>query len=214
METLQEVHSELHKAEILLIEANSDLEILTERNSAVKDLLEQKRRELVAIVAETNSVQAEAKRLLDMCKNIMATQDEAQAEFFRTLPEGQTSEELENEIESEKARLELMHEGNGGVIKEFEQRQKKIDQLKLKVQDWSHALEELDVHIKEIRGKWEPELDSLIKKISESFAYNMKQINCAGEVSIFKDEADFDQWAIQIQVKFRWVGFCHYERLA
>ena len=133
----------------------------------------------------------------------MEDQGEAQSEFLRNLPEGQTSEELEAEIESEKARLELMHEGNGGVIKEFEQRQKRIDQLKTKVADFQTAIDEVDGRIKAIREKWEPELDNLVKKISDSFAHNMKQINCAGEVGIHKDEDDFDQWAIQIRVKFR-----------
>ena len=51
--------------------------------------------------------------------------------------------------------------------------------------------------------QWEPQLDELIAKISEAFADNFSKIQCAGEVVVYKDEEDFDQWAIQIKVKFR-----------
>ena len=188
-----------------MIEASSDLEIEIDRNSSVKDRLERKRVEVDAIKREHDIVQGEAKKLLTVCQKLMASQDEAISEFLRNQPEGQTAEELEAEIESEKARLELMHEGNGGVIKEFEQRQKKIDQLKTKIAEWETVVDEVAGRIKAIREKWEPELDNLVRKISDSFANNMKQINCAGAVGVHKDEDDFDQWAVQIQVKFRFV---------
>lgn len=203
VEVLQDAHTELLKVEVIFIEASSDLEIEMHRNSSVKDRLEAKRAEVEEIKRSYDVVNREAKRLLETCQKLMERQDEAQSEFLRNQPEGQTAEELEAEIESEKARLELMHEGNGGVIKEFEQRQKKIDQLKTKVADWETAVHELAGQIQTIRDKWEPEVDNLVKKISDSFSYNMEQINCAGVVGVHKDEDDFDQWAIQIQVKFR-----------
>ena len=203
VEILRDAHNELLKVEVLLIEASSDLEIEIHRNSSVKDRLEAKRAEVDEIKREHDIVQGEAKKLLAVCQKLMENQDEAVSEFLRNQPEGQTAEELEADIESEKARLELMHEGNGGVIKEFEQRQKKIDQLKIKVADWESVINEVAGRIKAIRERWEPELDNLVKRISDSFAHNMKQINCAGAVGVHKDEDDFDQWAIQIQVKFR-----------
>lgn len=186
----------------MLIEASSDLALLIERNSSVKDMLEAKRAELQIIIRETEAVSTEARRLLQICTNLMETDDPSLHNFFNTMPEGQTIEELELEIESERNKLELLHEGNGGVIREFEERQKKIDGLKANLEDIRHGLAELGENIQEIRGQWEPELDGLVKKISDSFSFNMKQINCAGEVDVFKDE-DFDQWAIQIRVKFR-----------
>lgn len=186
----------------MLIEASSDLTLLMERNSSVNEMLEAKRAELQTIVRETEAVSTEARRLLAICKQLMESDDPSLLEFFRTMPEGQTIEELELEIESERNKLELLHEGNGGVIREFEERQKRIDALKANLEDIRHGLGELDEKIQEIRGQWEPELDRLVKKISDSFSFNMKQINCAGEVGVFKNE-DFDQWAIQIRVKFR-----------
>ena len=206
VENLRNAHNTLHEAELMLIEATSDLEILISRNSDVKALLEAKQSEVNELARQTDAAQEEARAVLRKCRALLANPDVALQEFWKALPEGQTLEQLENEIDSEKARLELMHEGNGGVIKEFEQRQKRIDALKAKLEEFKHGLDEFDEKIREIRNKWEPELDKLVKRISDSFSFNMKQINCAGEVGIFKDEQDFDQWAILIQVKFRYVS--------
>lgn len=167
-------------------------------------MLDTKRREVDVIVRETAAASTEARTLLDVCKDLMTTGDEILSNFFRTMPEGQTNEELEAEIESERGRLELMHEGNGGEIREFEQRQKKIDGLKANLEEINHGLAEFDGKIKEIRERWEPTLDELVQKISDSFSFNMQQINCAGEVGVFKEEDEFDQWAIHIRVKFRY----------
>ena len=186
----------------MLIEATSDFEILGERNSAVKELLEEQRRQVDALVKETDALHKTAREFAAECSEIMKGIDEQLRAFFVALPPDQTKEQLEDEIGSEKARLELMHEGNGGVIREYEQRKKKIDALSARLEEIKNALSEFDDKIKELRDQWEPELDSLVEKISNSFSLNMEQISCAGEVGIHKDE-DFDQWAIQIRVKFR-----------
>lgn len=188
----------------MLIEATSDFETLRERNSSVEQLLEDQRRQVDALVKETEALQKTAKALLDKCTQLLARVEDELRSFLIALPANQTSEQLEGEIESEKARLELMHEGNGGVIKEYEQRKKKIEALTARLEEIKNALSEFDDKIKELRDQWEPELDSLVGKISNSFSLNMEQISCAGEVGIYKDE-DFDQWAIQIRVKFRYV---------
>ncbi len=146
-----------------------------------------------------------AKEFLLQCQKLLsdaADTDSIESEFYSALPAGQTSVELETEIESEKARLELVHEGNPHALQEFEVRQVKIDKLKEKVQASETQLEEFAAAVTEIREKWEPELDELVRKISDAFSISFEQIGCAGQVDVYKDE-DFDQWAIQIQVKFR-----------
>jgi chromosome segregation ATPase len=74
--------------------------------------------------------------------------------------------------------------------------------LKAKILETEASLETIAQNVMKIRGKWEPKLDTLIAKISDAFSYNFEQIGCAGEVNVHKDD-DFDQWAIQIKVKFR-----------
>lgn len=188
----------------MLIEATSDFEILKERNSSVQELLEDQQRQVDALVRETEASQKTAKAFLDKCSQLLTGVEDELRSYLRGLPANQTTEQLEDEIESEKARLELMHEGNGGVIKEYEQRKKKIDALTARLEEIKNALSEVDDKITELRDQWEPELDSLVGKISNSFSLNMEQISCAGEVGVHKDE-DFDQWAIQIRVKFRYI---------
>ena len=204
VEALRLSHSSLHEAEIMFIEAFSDFETLKDRNRSVNELLETQERQVNELVKEVQALHAEAQKLLNICGRLLNADnvDDELKNFFKTLPEGQTAEELEGEIESEKARLELMHEGNGGVIREYENRKKKIDVLAARLNEIKDALAELDDTITKLRDQWEPELDSLVDKISQSFSNNMEQISCAGEVGVYKDD-DFDQWAIQIRVKFR-----------
>ncbi|KAI9817554.1 MAG: Structural maintenance of chromosomes protein 5 [Pycnora praestabilis] len=204
VEVLRIAHFDLLHVESIQIEATSELETLTERNRAVKDMLEAKRREADEIARETDSISKVAKRLLEECKEVLAGNEnkDEQRTFFDTLPENQTPEDLEIEIESEKARLELVHEGNPRAIQEFEERQKKIDRLMERVGEVEQKLADLEHGITEVREKWEPELDKLVKNISDAFSHSFSKIGCAGQVGVHKDE-DFDQWSIQIQVKFR-----------
>ena len=187
----------------MFIEANSDFEVLTERNKSVTDLLRAKEQEMVDLVHQTNVVRERASKLFEKCKASFNGPNEERNEFLRNLPPEQSRDELEALIASEQARLELMHEGNGSVIREFEQRKKKIESMTASLDEYKTSKEELDGSIEKLQSEWEPEVDELVQKISNSFSYNMEQISCAGEVGVTKAE-DFDQWAIQIRVKFRY----------
>ena len=204
VESLRVAHNVLHEAEIMGIEATSDHATLVERKRSVKDLLTAKEIEVQEFTREVERSHATSKALLKKVQEIMANDsDDTLRTFFMSLSPEQTVEELDSEIESEKARLELMHEGNGNTIREFEQRRRKIEALASRLAQIKTTLAEMEAGISTLRGKWEPELDGLVKRISDSFSYNMEQISCAGEVSIWKDD-DFEQWAIQIRVKFRY----------
>lgn len=205
IETLQTRHAELYEAEITLVEASSDLAYLVEKNTAVKDLLAAKKAEVDAFAAETRRCHDAAKEVYARLQEKLAGASEELHAFIRELPQEQTSGELEAEIESEKARLELMHEGNDrGVIREFEQREQRIDQLKGRLESLREELAEAEERIQGVRERWEPELDRLVALISRSFGENMQQIGCAGEVGVDKVD-DFEEWSIKILVKFRYV---------
>ncbi|KAF3077840.1 Structural maintenance of chromosomes protein 5 [Orbilia oligospora] len=68
---------------------------------------------------------------------------------------------------------------------------------------------DLDKHqlkIKRVRNRWEPRIDQLVENISEAFSRSFEFIGCAGSVRIRKegkDGCDFENWAIEILVKFR-----------
>jgi chromosome segregation ATPase len=208
VEALCKAHNDLYEAELMYIEAKSDFEVLTERNGTIKQQLEVKEREVQELEQVSNQASKLAKKVLEKCKFMIAkaNEDPELKAFHNSLPPGQTVEELDADIEQEEAKLGFMVEGNHGIIEQYERRQRDIDSLKASLAVIDEALEELGSTIEKLQSKWEPQLDKLVKRISDSFSYNMKQINCAGEVSVYKDE-DFDQWAIQIQVKFRLVSF-------
>lgn len=120
---------------------------------------------------------------------------------YRQLP---SLEALDLECQAVAARLEMMAEGNSGVIRAFEKRKEDIKRTQEKLEDHNANLEGIKTNITEIREHWEPQLDALIAKISDAFAHNFEQIGCAGEVEVYKDDEDFDRWSIQISVRFRY----------
>lgn len=209
VEALQARHAELYEAEIMSIEAASDLAALEEKSASVKEMLDSKRKESEQAIQDFDRLVATAKKIWKTATEIIAraqeSGDTALSELVRNISDDQTSENLEEEIESEKARLELMHEGNDrGVIKEFEAREKRIENLQTNLESLRVELEQAGERIQGVRERWEPELDRLVGLISRSFGENMREIGCAGEVGVGKEE-DFENWSIRILVKFRYV---------
>lgn len=215
VESLRKLHEELIKAEIRHIEALSDFETLKDRNLEVRETLEAKRTEVKEAMRHLKEVTETGKRLFNEAQAVVEASN-SQPDLKELLPtlSGHTSEQLEADIDSEKARLELTHEGSASIIKEFEDRERQIQKLREKLSEFETQLADYDHAINEIRGKWEPKLDALVQKISDAFSDSFARIGCAGQVTIDKAEdapgpngepggSDFDQWSIQIQVKFR-----------
>ena len=207
---MHDAHSGVIEADIAHLEALSDFEVLSERNTAVKQQLESLRKEVERLNQIVSDCHKVAKEKNDEVKGPLRAaldKDDRLGRFIKTYNEEHkehlTVASLEADIDSEKAKLDLMHEGDGSIIVRFEERAKKIDKLKERVAKLESGLAETGGQINAIKAKWEPELDRLAALISDSFSFNMQQINCAGQVSIYKADNEFDDWAIQIQVKFR-----------
>ncbi|OJD18472.1 hypothetical protein AJ78_01528 [Emergomyces pasteurianus Ep9510] len=234
VDEFQNLIEDLAITEVNILEAVSDLHTLEERNTEVNRTLKSKKAEVEDAIKECGK----AKERIDKCRNdfqafanYVNDDPEMQTEEIRELVEtikGYSVDQLEADIDSEKAALELAGEGNSNVIKEFEHRQQRIDKLKEHLSEFQTNLNELDEAIAEIRGKWEPRLEALVQQISDAFSDSFARIGCAGQVSIDKAEdvmpehgnfalsstqanngsggtntSDFDQWSIRIQVKFR-----------
>ena len=131
-----------------------------------------------------------------------------------------TSERLEAEIDSHKAQLTLTEGGSMRAIKEYEDRAKAIERLRRSVAEFQEKRQEHADAIKEVRRRWEPELETLVAKISEAFSDSFARIGLAGQVAVHKASSedpadcteenggtenglDFINWAIHISVKFR-----------
>ena len=203
----------------MLIEATSDVETLTVQNTDIKAQVQAARDKYEAL----NREQADAHREAVTCKNtamslIQNARDE-QSDLYDFIQEYTArsrehlekngrelnSEDLEEEIDTEEERLRLLSDGglSENLIREYEARAKKIEALQTKLESVRAGIDELGGKIQEVRSAWEGEVDGLVDRISQGFGYNMREIGCAGEVAVFKDEESFDEWAIHIRVKFR-----------
>ena len=202
MELQRKLHDDLLQAEIRLIEASSEFEVLAEENSRVQAMLNQRRKDVHETEQEYTRLHNDAKALLEESRRIFQTRTTEEEAIHAELGGGLTIAELNSEIESVTTRLDLMSDGNPNAIREFEKRARDIEAMQKKLDELTGNLVHMQENIDLVRAKWEPQLDALVFQISDGFSKNFEKIGCAGQVSVHKDE-DFDQWSIQIQVRFR-----------
>lgn len=198
---IREAHLALIEAKIWLIEANSDVEGLKERNASIMAQLEEERRKVQVATEETNRTKEIGRRLGEDVRELIS-RDPDRRDLYTQLAEGKSPHEVELEIAAEEAKLELIHAANPNVIREFERRAEEITRLKHKMEGANEKLETLNRQLARVMSKFEPKLEELVSQINDAFAYNFEQISCAGEVRVHKEE-DFSQWALDIMVKFR-----------
>ncbi|KAK5150099.1 Structural maintenance of chromosomes protein 5 [Recurvomyces mirabilis] len=187
------------EAQILAVEAKNDLEKLKEHTQEEKELLELRREVDTSVLLRRRRWRTEASSATyarvsaNRWRRVMCLH-ETHDEVKEWEPE-----RLELEIESMHAKLE-MNDGAGGqqILKAYEDRAHAIEKLSRRKEAVDAGLEALETDLTDIREQWEPKLDRLIAQISEAFAENIAKIQCAGEVSVHKDE-DFEQWAIPIK---------------
>ena len=227
LEMLRRQNEQLLIALLARAEAVSDVERLQARHQDTQEMLDSKRREVQTLLEISQRTKAAGRAARDAVSRLdeeLVARFNAQSEAERE----RTRDEHQAEIEAQSARLELLHEGNPRVITEFEERAHRIETLAQKISEHQVSLAQLTSQLKDLRAKWEPELDALVAQISTAFAASFEKIGCAGEVSIYKagtrsssnteaqaaraetgppeegeNDNDFDQWAIHISVKFR-----------
>jgi chromosome segregation ATPase len=195
-------HESYVEAQICLIEASSEVKALIKENEAILRQQQTKQTEIRQLDEHYNTLRREIKRLVESTQQSLNSLTTEEREVVSSYKHLATVEELELEIQSVNARLGMMAEGNSGVIKAFEKREEDMQALQATLQRLAVDLAEIKEKITEIRSRWEPELDALVARISDAFAYNFQQIGCVGEVNVHKDE-DFDNWSAQIVVRFR-----------
>lgn len=219
----------LLKAEVMHIEALSDVEVLTGQNEHIVQDIRQKESEVTEVDKIVAVEKERATKLALACKKI---KDEAErlkeeenepgpAEIFeRIVKDINSLENLEAEIDAEKAKLELTEGGSASIIKEYEDRAKVVQKLRAKLQEDAQKQDDFKHSIREIRSKWEPRLEGYIARINDAFSDSFARIGCAGQVAVHKASSenpadcteedggadnglDFANWAIHISVKFR-----------
>lgn len=202
VEQLQDLCKKLVEFEIMSIEAKSDAEQLEAQHKDEQEALDARQREVDGLEVEVAQLLERGRKLQDHCNRISREFSAEESTFLEGIAEW-LPPQLETEIQATEAELGSLHGGNENIIREFEQRAKKIEDKRAALQGLETSLAGLAANITEIRNEWEPRLDQLVAEISEAFAENFSQIQCAGEVGVDKHE-DFEQWKIQIKVKFRY----------
>ncbi|KAI1111861.1 P-loop containing nucleoside triphosphate hydrolase protein [Nemania sp. NC0429] len=202
LSNIRDKHQALVEVQIRLIEAKSDVQALEERNADIKRRLDNERMEIGAAKAEADQLKEDAQLAKETVSKAIS-EDPDQLPYLNELATGKTVEELDNEIGAEQSKLEYVHAVDPAVLRQFQKRAQEIQNLTQQKEEMTAKFDSLTRKTEELRQKWEPRVDALITKINDAFAYNFEQINCAGQVDIYKDEEDFDQWAVEIKVKFR-----------
>jgi chromosome segregation ATPase len=196
-------HESLVEAEIRFIEARSELNALKNENSTLLQTQWAKEAEIKELEQRDKALRKVYEEKRTELQQDLENLTEEEMQIVREYRELPSLDALEEEIQAVNARLEMMAEGNPGAIRAYEKREEDIARTREKLEQYTGSLEETKEQIVEIREKWEPKLDALIRKISDAFAHNFTKIGCAGEVEVNKDEDDFDNWSIQISVRFR-----------
>ena len=205
VESMRSLYIQFYEQELVHVEAKSDLDQLKFQHAEEERLLEARKKELDELTRQKDDLREAGRVLGDRCRVLGDNLDEYEAGVHGEIYDWEP-EKLETEIQSVQARLDMTGTiGNENMIREFEQRAKRIENKWIALKEIEATLADLDTRITDIRGRWEPRLDALIAEISEAFADNFAKIQCAGEVTVHKDD-DFEQWSIEIKVKFRYVA--------
>jgi structural maintenance of chromosomes protein 5 len=207
MQRVRAVVKDLLHAELVRIEAESDVASLEARNSDMTRLLKEKEREEATLKVETVRVKRLAVEHRQAAFDTMQELDEdmqIMQRAFLERYEDPTMDQLEAEATSTRGRLELVSPGDPRVLAEYEKRAGEIEEAGRLLTSVDSIVEEKGRKIDETRARWEPRVDRLVERISKAFTYNFEQIGCAGSVAVHKDEA-YSKWAILIQVRFRYI---------
>ena len=88
---------------------------------------------------------------------------------------------------------------DGGIVKDYQERLKKIDRLTLDRGANEGRLEELKNEIVINKKEWLEPLNHLIFRINDNFGRFFANMNCAGEVSLCVGEDEVSQKSSQLK---------------
>jgi structural maintenance of chromosomes protein 5 len=225
---LKESMADVIKADVILLEAQSDFGTLSSQNEAIKRRLEEAQNAEAEALAALNTLGKQCRQMMPAAK---ALGDEAQKlsegghpamlDLVKQIGGDKWGQnEWEAEIETVTAQLALTEGGNADAIRQYEERAHQITALEERVAGFDKEVDERRRGIQQVRSEYEPELDKIVDRISRAFGDSFARIGCAGQVEVYKANStaaedctdenggednglDFANWAIHISVKFR-----------
>ncbi|KAH6618909.1 P-loop containing nucleoside triphosphate hydrolase protein [Boeremia exigua] len=197
------LHENVVEAEIRLLEAASEVRAFEKDNKFALERLRTMQARLEQLAAARRTMKAAVRDEHHKAQGMISSCTQEENQIIVLYKELRTVAELDDEIQSANARLEMMSTGDGSVVRTYENREMEIRKTQESLEKHVAALEQAQNSIAEIKGPFETGLDELVAKISAAFSHNFAQIGCAGEVEVYKDADDFQAWSIQIMVRFR-----------
>lgn len=196
---IRKARQALLDAQIVLLEAESELGVLKELNADITKKLDEGKQNLERIKTELSELRDTAAEAREQAVSVLT---EENREELGEKAQTTTLEEVDQAVQVEKAKLEVIQASNPAALEEYERYAARIERERANQANQESKLAELNERIHSLMSQWEPKLDELVSQINEAFSYNFEQISCAGEVGVHKDE-DFEKWSIEIKVKFR-----------
>ncbi|CAE6474852.1 unnamed protein product [Rhizoctonia solani] len=196
----------LHEAQMETTRAALRHQQAVANANAVEKLLSTYEQE-VQLDGEFQRAKATSKKLLETTKaKIEQVSDELRNEFQTNYQDkGNTPsvQEVEEELTTKQAELEINHPMNPEVIRQYEARAVQIANLREKVETQERKTNKLNARVEKTKAKWKPALDELVSQISRKFSAAFDRIRRAGEIHVRDAGDDYANWAIDILVKFR-----------
>ncbi|KAF2745842.1 structural maintenance of chromosomes protein 5 [Sporormia fimetaria CBS 119925] len=199
---LERAQEDLVEVEIRLVEAISEVDALEEENTEINNTIRRLKTGFQTLRQQKESVASRFRALTEEIKRFIPELTDEEKTFIEDYKNLASVEELEHEIDEVTNKLSLLTGGNPDAVRHFADREKEIERKQRALEQVTAELETTRHKITDIREQWEPQLDELVATISEGFSHNFKQIGCAGQVDVDKDE-DFEKWSIKISVRFR-----------
>ncbi len=199
---IRKARQALLEATVILMEAESEVDILKAQNAETTQKLEEGKKNLKAIIQELNEQRDIAAEAKTAAVTVLTAEN---MDELREKAADKTVEDVDQAIQVEKAKLDVIQASNPTALEEYERYAAKIQRERANQANQEARMAELNDRIHHIKSQWEPCVDQLVSRINDAFSYNFEQISCAGEVGVHKDE-DFDKWAIEIKVKFRYAA--------
>lgn len=196
---IREARQALLEAQLVLLEAKSDVAVLNAKNIDITQKIQQAKDELKAVEDELKMRKDMAKSAQAAAAALLTVENK---EEMAAKSAGKTVADIDDALQLARTKLEVIQANNPQALEEYERYAERIRAARTQQERQDGTLAELNARIDEIKSQWEPRLDALVGEINDAFSYNFEQISCAGEVAVHKDE-DFDRWAIEIRVKFR-----------
>lgn len=163
--------------------------------------LEQAKALTKQINSEANSVLDTASKINEI--NLKNGVPQSYKEKFSQLPD--SIEGLDSEINQCQIIAQCAYDVDENVIREFEERKKKISYLQKDLEKKSKKLHDHQSNYENMKNNWLQRVEEMINGINDKFSELFLQLKCAGEISLSRPDnsEEFSKYGICIRVSFR-----------